>query len=71
MAKTVVNVRIDVATKKEIQIICRELGISVSSLVNAMLKHLVKTKKPLFMLGGKTLKKAMVEIENEAIKLSK
>lgn len=51
MNTTIVNVKIDVATKKEAQKVAEELGLSLGSLVRGYLKHLIKTKRVEFDLS--------------------
>ncbi len=44
MNTAVMNIRTDVRLKKQAQKVAENLGFSLSSLVNAYLKHFVKTK---------------------------
>lgn len=45
MNTAVINIKIDEKTKKEAQQIAKELGVSLSSVIKAYLKQLVRTKK--------------------------
>ncbi|MCA9385071.1 type II toxin-antitoxin system RelB/DinJ family antitoxin [Candidatus Dojkabacteria bacterium] len=44
MAKTVLNVKIEEQTKKQAQLIAKELGMSLSGVVNALVSQFVRTK---------------------------
>ncbi len=48
MNTAVIDLRVDPTTKVQAQQIAEELGFSVSSLVNAFLKNLIRTKTVLF-----------------------
>ncbi|MBI2641530.1 type II toxin-antitoxin system RelB/DinJ family antitoxin [Candidatus Roizmanbacteria bacterium] len=48
MNTTVINIRTQVSVKKSAQKVAEELGLSLSSLINGFLKHLIKTKKVTF-----------------------
>lgn len=48
MYTTVVNVKIDDKTKKEAQKVAEELGLSLSSIIKAYLKQLIRTKRVSF-----------------------
>lgn len=48
MNSAVINIKTHPQTKKQAQQIAQELGISVSSLVNGFLKHLIRTKTVTF-----------------------
>ena len=50
MNTTAVNIRMDIETKKKAQNIARELGLNLSSVVNAYLKQFVRTKSVFFSL---------------------
>lgn len=45
MNTAVINLKIDVKTKKEAQKIAEELGVSLSSIIKSQLRQLVRTKK--------------------------
>ena len=44
MAKTLLNIKIDPETKREVQDLARDLGLPLSALVNAQLKQLVRER---------------------------
>ena len=44
MNTAVINIKTEIVTKKQAQKVASELGLSLSSLINAYLKNLVKTK---------------------------
>lgn len=48
MDTAVVNVRVDTKVKKQAQKVARELGFSLSGLINGYLKQLVRTKAAVF-----------------------
>lgn len=50
MNTAVINIRTDPKTKAQAQKIARNLGFSLSSIINAFLKQFVKTKKVTFSL---------------------
>lgn len=50
MYNAVINIKTEVETKKQAQYLASELGISLSALINAYLKELVRTKKVKFSL---------------------
>ena len=45
MAQTLVNFRIDEKTKKEMEVICSELGITVSTALNIFIKKMTREKR--------------------------
>ena len=45
MNSAVINIKTEPATKKQAQDVAREMGLSLSSIINAYLKRLVRTKK--------------------------
>ena len=45
MAQTLINFRIDEATKKQMEQICNELGITMSTAFNMFAKKVVREKK--------------------------
>jgi len=51
MNTAVVNVKVDPQVKKEAQRIAKDLGISLSGVINGFLKHLVRTKTVHFSLS--------------------
>jgi len=48
MNTAVINVKVNPALKAEVQALAKDLGLSLSSLINAYLKHLVRTKTVIF-----------------------
>jgi len=44
MSKTVINFKIDSQVKEEAQKLARELGVSLSAIVNAQLRELLRTR---------------------------
>ena len=51
MYTAVINIKTEAETKREAQKLASEIGVSLSGLINAYLKHLVRTKKVEFSLG--------------------
>lgn len=51
MNTAVIITKTEPKTKKQAQIVASELGLSLSSLINAYLKQLIKTRKIEFDLG--------------------
>ena len=51
MNTAVVNVKVNPIVKKEAQRVAGELGLSLSGLINAYLKQLVRTKSVVLSLG--------------------
>lgn len=50
MQTAVINVRVEPETKKEAQIVAKNLGFSLGTLIEGYLKHLVRTKTVHFSL---------------------
>lgn len=48
MNTAVINIRTDAQVKKQAQKVAGELGMSLSGLVNGLLKHVIKTKTVVF-----------------------
>lgn len=68
MNTAVINIRTDLGLKSAAQRVAEELGFSISSLVNAYLKQLVKTKTIYFSAAEEPsdyLIKAMKEAESD------
>lgn len=68
MAKTILNVKTDVDVKKQAQQIAREIGVPLSTVVNAYLKEFVRERSVKFSLDPEprqevahVLKKASVD----------
>ena len=51
MNTAVINIKTEEETKRKAQQVASEIGVSLSSLINAFLKHLVKTRKVEFNVG--------------------
>lgn len=51
MNTAVINIKTQESTKKQAQLVASELGLSLSSLINAYLKQLIKTRRVEFDLG--------------------
>lgn len=51
MNTAVINIKTQVSTKAQAQKVASELGLSLSSLINAYLKQLIKTRRVEFDLG--------------------
>jgi addiction module RelB/DinJ family antitoxin len=51
MNTAVINIKTEPETKRRAQQVALEIGVSLSSLINAYLKHLVKTRKVEFTLS--------------------
>lgn len=45
MNTTVINIKTDVTLKREAQALAREIGVSLSALIKAYLKQLIKSRK--------------------------
>lgn len=45
MAQTLVNFRIDEETKKEMEELCNELGITISAALNIFIKKMIREKR--------------------------
>jgi len=65
MYTSVINIKTEPETKKKAQKVASEIGVSLSSLINAYLKHLVRTRRVEFNLDEepseyliKTIRKA-------------
>lgn len=51
MNTAVINIKTEPETKRKAHEVAQEIGISLSSLINAYLKELIKTKKVQFSAG--------------------
>ncbi len=58
MAKAVINIKADRETKEKAQKVAKELGMPLSTVVNAYLKQFIRTKEVHFFVEG-TLKKTV------------
>ena len=50
MAKTLISIKVDKEVKEKAQEIARELGFSLSAIVNAYLKQFIRTREVYFSL---------------------
>ena len=48
MNTAVINIKTEPQVKKKAQVVAEEMGISLSSLINGFLRHLIKTKTVTF-----------------------
>lgn len=48
MQTAVINIKINPQTKKEAQTVAKEIGVSLSGLINGFLKHLIRTRTATF-----------------------
>lgn len=53
MNTAVINIKTEEKTKKQAQEVARDLGLSLSTLINAYLKEIIKTKRVEFSLDEK------------------
>lgn len=51
MAKTILNVKTDKEVKERAQILAKELGLPLSTVVNAFLKQFIREKEVVFSSG--------------------
>lgn len=68
MNTAVVNVKVNPTVKKQAQHVARELGFSLSSLINAYLKQLVKTKAITFSVASEEPTEYLLEMLKESKK---
>ncbi len=70
MKTAILNIKIDPKIKKDATKIADDLGFSLSALVNASLKRLIREKNVSFSLlePSDMLKKVMVETKNDRLK---
>lgn len=71
MNTTIINVKIDISTKKQAQQVAQELGLSLSSLIKAFLKRLIKTKHITFDVGEKPNKYLLAAMKQAEKNLKK
>ncbi|TSC79300.1 MAG: hypothetical protein G01um101429_535 [Parcubacteria group bacterium Gr01-1014_29] len=70
MAKTTLNIKADVEVKKRAQRTARELGMPLSTVINAYLKQFIRTKEVHFSVEGKLkpeVKKHLDRLHEEAL----
>ena len=66
MKTEIINFKVDKATKRQAQKMAKQLGISLSSVINGYLKHFIKTKEVHFTLEPtEYLKRALRESERD------
>ena len=53
MKTTMINIKADTKVKEEVQSILGELGLSLSGVVNAFLKQIIRTREVRFVAGNK------------------
>lgn len=51
MAKTILNVKTDKEVKERAQVVAKELGLPLSTVVNAFLKQFIRDKEVIFSSG--------------------
>lgn len=68
MNTAVINIKTAPETKAQAQRVARDLGLSLSSLINAFLKQFVKTKKVTFSLDDEIPNKRTIAILKQAEK---
>lgn len=54
MNTAIINIKVDPEVKSKAQKVAAELGLSLSSLINAYLKQLIRTREVLFSLDEET-----------------
>ena len=68
MNTAIINVRTNIEIKRQAQLIAKELGISLSSLINGFVRNLVRTKKVEFDLLGEEPSEYMIKALRESEK---
>lgn len=68
MNTAVINIKTQQEVKAQAQRVARDLGLSLSSLINAFLKQFVKTKKVTFSLDEEIPNKRTIAILKQAEK---
>lgn len=63
MNTAVINIKTTPETKTEVQKVARELGVSVSSLVNSFLKDIIRTKRVTLRADEKLNKQTLAAIK--------
>ena len=53
MAKTVISVKVDKETKKKAQVLAKDLGLPLSTIINANLKDFVRSGEVIFSIEPK------------------
>ena len=68
MAKTLISIKADTDVKDKAQKVARDLGLPLSTLVNAYLRQLIRTKEAHFYVEGElkpAVKKRLDRIEKD------
>ncbi len=71
MAKTLINIRTDVEVKNEAQKVARDMGLPLSTVINAYLRQFIRTKEIHFSVEGElkpSVKKRLDRLMKEARK---
>jgi len=69
MAKILINIKADKETKEKAQKVAAELGLPLSTIINAYLKQFIRTKEVYFSVEGKlkpSVKKRLDRLTQEA-----
>jgi len=69
MAKTLINIRADVEVKNEAQKVARDLGLPLSTVINAYLRQFIRTKEVHFSMEGElkpSVKRRLDRLTKEA-----
>ncbi|MBI2633954.1 MAG: type II toxin-antitoxin system RelB/DinJ family antitoxin [Parcubacteria group bacterium] len=70
MAKTTLNIKADMEVKKKAQKVARELGMPLSTVINAYLKQFIRTKEVHFSVEGNLkheVKRRLDRLQKEAL----
>lgn len=68
MSTTAIYIKTEITTKKQAQQIARDLGLSLSAIVNGFLKHFIKTKTVTFSANDEIPNKQTIAIMKQAEK---
>jgi len=69
MPKTTINIKADKEAKERAQKVARELGMPLSTIINAYLNQLIRTKEVHFFINGRlkpSIKKRLDRLSREA-----
>lgn len=70
MVKTTLNIKADTEIKKQAQKVAQDLGMPLSTVVNAYLKQFIRTKEVYFSVGGELkpeVKKRLDRLQKEVL----
>ena len=70
MAKTTINIKADKEVKEKAQKVARDLGMPLSTLINAYLNQFIRTKEVHFYLGGElkpSAKRRLSRLQKEVV----